>query len=566
MTSQINYTAIDTAYPVAGQDNDTQGFRDNFAATKTALQYANSEITNLQTNSALTVDDLAALKALTTRPESVIVKTGQAAGTWRWEAGSSTTADDGIVVQCTSGTAGRYKRIYSGPVNTKWFGAKGDGSTVDTTALQNALNTGKNVNLAAGTHIVDGPLSMVTPSQVFEGEGPESKLKLVLASGSPACAVIWIKPAAHHAEVCHLTIDGNDTSYIAPLGGASIGYGDAIIIEADDVAVYEIDLENCWNNGVGIGKFLSGNTGQVNYYPERAIVSDIRGRNNGYGIGTGGGGGATVNNLTGSKAIVDNVSDIESALAVTEDYAGGASGLYSNISGTANGTGLSYIGSGDSVWINLRSFYSFGFDVWVDAYASGVTISGFEFKASRDESFLLKGCNGVKISNGRITSCGFNRDSGTAAAAILIDTTPNNMTEIYIDNVDMDLAVGASLTCDYGIKRIGANTVSGRVSVGSYDGLSGVLYDLGSGLKVSGVPTYVTQNQGNDSITAATTKTVAHGLAYAPDKADIIIQPTSDVGSGIRYWVSAADGTNFTLTTSGAATFTFGWLAKIAGA
>jgi hypothetical protein len=53
MTSQINYTAIDATYPVAGQDNDSQGFRDNFAATQSALATAKTEITALQTNAVL---------------------------------------------------------------------------------------------------------------------------------------------------------------------------------------------------------------------------------------------------------------------------------------------------------------------------------------------------------------------------------------------------------------------------------------------------------------------------------------------------------------------------------
>lgn len=70
-----------------------------------------------------TVENLAALKALTSRPESVVVETGQAAGLWQWEAGSSTTADDALVVQCTSGTAGRYKRVYDGDMYATWFGA-----------------------------------------------------------------------------------------------------------------------------------------------------------------------------------------------------------------------------------------------------------------------------------------------------------------------------------------------------------------------------------------------------------------------------------------------------------
>jgi hypothetical protein len=48
MTSSINPNTIDTAYPVAGQDNSTQGFRDNFAAIKQNFEYAEEEITSLQ--------------------------------------------------------------------------------------------------------------------------------------------------------------------------------------------------------------------------------------------------------------------------------------------------------------------------------------------------------------------------------------------------------------------------------------------------------------------------------------------------------------------------------------
>jgi len=48
MTSSINPNDIDGTYPVAGQDNDSQGFRDNFTNTKTNFQYASAEITDLQ--------------------------------------------------------------------------------------------------------------------------------------------------------------------------------------------------------------------------------------------------------------------------------------------------------------------------------------------------------------------------------------------------------------------------------------------------------------------------------------------------------------------------------------
>ena len=53
MTSAINPNNIDGAYPVAGQDNNSQGFRDNFTNTATNFQYAADEITDLQNTAEL---------------------------------------------------------------------------------------------------------------------------------------------------------------------------------------------------------------------------------------------------------------------------------------------------------------------------------------------------------------------------------------------------------------------------------------------------------------------------------------------------------------------------------
>jgi hypothetical protein len=48
MTSAINPNNIDGSYPVAGQDNNSQGFRDNFTNIKVNFQYAAEEIDDLQ--------------------------------------------------------------------------------------------------------------------------------------------------------------------------------------------------------------------------------------------------------------------------------------------------------------------------------------------------------------------------------------------------------------------------------------------------------------------------------------------------------------------------------------
>jgi hypothetical protein len=53
MTSAINPNNIDGSYPVAGQDNNSQGFRDNFTNIKVNFQSAAEEITDLQSKVVL---------------------------------------------------------------------------------------------------------------------------------------------------------------------------------------------------------------------------------------------------------------------------------------------------------------------------------------------------------------------------------------------------------------------------------------------------------------------------------------------------------------------------------
>ena len=53
MSSNINPNNIDGTYPIAGQDNDSQGFRDNFTNTRTNFSFAAAEISDLQSKAVL---------------------------------------------------------------------------------------------------------------------------------------------------------------------------------------------------------------------------------------------------------------------------------------------------------------------------------------------------------------------------------------------------------------------------------------------------------------------------------------------------------------------------------
>lgn len=53
MASNINANNIDGTFPIAGQDNDSQGFRDNFTNIKTNFTNAKTEIEDLQSKVVL---------------------------------------------------------------------------------------------------------------------------------------------------------------------------------------------------------------------------------------------------------------------------------------------------------------------------------------------------------------------------------------------------------------------------------------------------------------------------------------------------------------------------------
>lgn len=57
MPSNINYASINENFPVAGQDNDTQVFRDNFDTIKNSLSTAKTEVSDLLDNAARKDED-----------------------------------------------------------------------------------------------------------------------------------------------------------------------------------------------------------------------------------------------------------------------------------------------------------------------------------------------------------------------------------------------------------------------------------------------------------------------------------------------------------------------------
>jgi hypothetical protein len=83
-------------------------------------------------------------------------------GSFYYNAVSSATDNDGTVI---AAAVGRWIRLYSGPVNVKWFGAKGDGISDDSAALQAALDLGAPTGTPDTT---TGGLAVIAPRGVYK--------------------------------------------------------------------------------------------------------------------------------------------------------------------------------------------------------------------------------------------------------------------------------------------------------------------------------------------------------------------------------------------------------------
>ena len=164
MTSNVNPNNIDTAFPIAGQDNDSQGFRDNFTNIKNNFAYTEDEVTDLQSKvilkSALTgtsldndFDGALITAALITDIRESVTALGTTNGTvtLNHAAGhyQTVTADGSITLAFSNlpaaGTKGRIQLAYT------------VGSVADTLTLPAAVTLGTAVIRGISGQVITFP-------------------------------------------------------------------------------------------------------------------------------------------------------------------------------------------------------------------------------------------------------------------------------------------------------------------------------------------------------------------------------------------------------------------------
>jgi hypothetical protein len=158
------------------------------------------------------VDTLAALKALAAPSAAVTYLTrgyyaagDGGGGFFRWNSVDASTANNGVIVQLDVGGAGRFNRLYDGALNVRWFGAKGDNATDDTTALQAALTAA----IAAGAVLIVPSGTYIASALTINGDLTLTGTGTVKHKASTAGNLFEFSGTSKRWVMQGLTLDGN---------------------------------------------------------------------------------------------------------------------------------------------------------------------------------------------------------------------------------------------------------------------------------------------------------------------------------------------------------------------
>lgn len=192
------------------------------------------------------------LRAYTGRATSVRITSVGLAGYFWQDASDTTSADNGgtIIVDASSR---RWKRLQVGPLNVRWFGAKGDGMTDDIAAIQVAVSFAtstaydRDVFFPFGKYRITSSLSIPSSRNIhLRGEaGPFTGTQIYVDfNGAGIYSTV-----AQTWSATNLQFSSNATTYPQSYGVRCIGTG--------LVAQVYMQFNNCTFNNIANGISLS---------------------------------------------------------------------------------------------------------------------------------------------------------------------------------------------------------------------------------------------------------------------------------------------------------------------
>lgn len=489
--------------------------------------------------------------------------------------GNSTNAS--FLQSGTSAVERTVQAKLSETVSVKDFGAVGDGVTDDTAAIQAALDSlsaGGFLYFPAGTFKITSTLSSSANnlSLVGAGVGATTLLKEFSTNNLFTLSGAKLNIRGFLVDTTLVHTAGIVFAFTTTSGNI---WMDNILTDkcyniVDFTQSTQTFITNCiFNNFVNDGVRYRSLCGGQNYLNNVRMGLNAT-TNNGAGLYIEGGDTYHVSNVDVTSA-ASPIRLEPPANAVLVNL------FFSNVTGDGvNRT------SGNSGWtINGTASGAVLRRIRLTNCWAGVNyLDGFRIQGADDVALY----NCISITNQRAGIYLAASPTPTNVKIVGCTVTGNslNNTNVYsgieIDDYTSDFSIkdcvikpiaGMSNTQKYGVEVKGTNhdryyicgnDVTGNATANINDA------GVGPSKYVSENLGYTNQSSGFGSITAATSATVSHGLSITPAQADILVTPTNDPGSGVRWWVSATTATTFTLSTNATATFGFGWRIRTGGA
>lgn len=158
------------------------------------------------------------LRNLTGAPGQVAVALGYynpgdgGGGVFYWD--DTGKQDDGGTIINAGGfgsTSAGWRRVYTGPLCVKWFGAAGDGIQDDRAAIRQAIDAASTggtlpvrIYLPSGTYLLGGTLKIAARGLCLVGDGPST----ILRPSSASFDVITLAEGAQQVRIADLQIQG----------------------------------------------------------------------------------------------------------------------------------------------------------------------------------------------------------------------------------------------------------------------------------------------------------------------------------------------------------------------
>jgi hypothetical protein len=438
---------------------------------------------------------------------------------------------------------------YTNFVNVKWFGAKGDGATDDTTAIQAAsdsLTSGGVVFFPRATYLHNSALTISNNDVIFVGEGWGTKLK------AGATMAQQIEVTGVRIKICELQLDGNGNATNGISVNATAANNDQRFDRLYIASQTTSGIKNTLGDAIHISGCFFNTCGTALWSVEDARNSIFEGN---YVIGangcliqktTQGAEGVRILNNT----ILPNTSGlygikIEGALQIDISH---------NVIDQCNAEAIKLDGSSKSI-NNIQISNN-----WLGG-ASGVTnLDGINLTGSNiSDVFIIN--NTTNTWSRYHCTIGANIDNVSLAFNSMNDTGTENLRLVgpneqirLIDNrfANSTLSVNEQAT-----------TVK-SIAMGNFMGSTPTISDNSLWYKNPG---FITEAIGTGTITSGNTDvTITHGLDYTPKDRDVtitgLVLSTNNVGDVI---VDALTATTFDVTVRndpGASGFNFAWHAK----